>query len=93
MPAQDQAHLDFIKGFYQDVYQETGGVPEISDAAHDRDTDGAYVNYPDIDLGIATDPAPQYPRLYYKENYARLQLAKRIWDPRNLFHHSQSILP
>ena len=91
--AQDQAHLDFIKGFYQDVYQETGGVPEISDAAHDRDTDGAYVNYPDIDLGIATDPAPQYPRLYYKGNYARLQLAKRIWDPHNLFHHSQSILP
>ena len=93
MPAQDEAHLEFIKGFYQDVYQETGGVPEISDATHDRDTDGAYVNYPDIDLGVATDPAPLYPRLYYKENYARLQLAKRIWDPHNLFHHSQSVLP
>ena len=93
MPAQDEAHLEFIKGFYQDVYQTTGGVPEVSDATHDLDTDGAYVNYPDIDLGVATEPAPLYPRLYYKENYARLQLAKRIWDPRNLFHHSQSIVP
>jgi FAD/FMN-containing dehydrogenase len=92
IPDQDAAHLAFIKDFYQDVYEETGGVPEISDAAHDLDTDGAYVNYPDIDLGIATDPAPLYPRLYYKENYARLQLAKRIWDPQNHFHHKQSIV-
>jgi FAD binding domain/Berberine and berberine like len=93
MPAQDQGHLDFLSGFYQDVYRTTGGVPEISDAAHDLDTDGAYVNYPDIDLGVATDPAPLYPRLYYKENYAQLQAAKRIWDPRDHFHHSQSIRP
>ena len=91
VPAQDEAHLDFLRGFYQDVYAETGGVPEISDPAHDLGTDGAYVNYPDVDLGIATDPAPAYPRLYYKENYARLQLAKRIWDPRNVFHHKQSV--
>lgn len=93
VPAQDSAHLEFLKGFYEDVYAATGGVPEISDADHDLDTDGAYVNYPDIDLGVATDPAPQYPRLYYKDNYARLQSTKRIWDPRNHFHHSQSILP
>ncbi|WTW98902.1 FAD-binding protein [Streptomycetaceae bacterium NBC_01309] len=92
-PAQDQAHLDFLRGFYTDVYADTGGVPEISDAAHDRSTDGAYVNYPDVDLGIATDPAPQYPRLYYKDGYERLQLTKGIWDPNNHFHHKQSVVP
>jgi FAD/FMN-containing dehydrogenase len=92
IPAQDEAHLEFLKGFYEDVYAATGGVPEVSDATHDLGTDGAYVNYPDIDLGIATDPAPQYPRLYYKDNYARLQLAKRIWDPQNHLHHKQSIV-
>ncbi|MEU9132528.1 BBE domain-containing protein [Kitasatospora sp. NPDC048540] len=92
VPAQDQAHLDFLQGFYQDVYAETGGVPEVSDPAHDLGTDGAYVNYPDVDLGIATDPAPRYPRLYYKDNYPRLQQAKRIWDPWNVFHHKQSVV-
>jgi hypothetical protein len=92
-PAQDEAHLSFMKGFYEDVYRPTGGVPEISDATHDRDTDGCYVNYPDVDLGVNTDPAPRYPRLYYKENYSRLQLTKRQWDPQNVFHYSQSILP
>lgn len=91
MPAQDQAHLDFLRGFYQDVYKASGGVPEVSDATHDRDTDGCYVNYPDIDLGVVTDRAPKYPRLYYKQNYAKLQATKRIWDAADVFHHSQSI--
>ncbi|MCX5213755.1 BBE domain-containing protein [Kitasatospora sp. NBC_00240] len=90
-PAQDQAHLDFLSGFYREVYAETGGVPEISDAGHDLGTDGAYVNYPDVDLGTTADPAPLYPRLYYKQNYPRLQLAKSIWDRENVFHHKQSV--
>ncbi|MBR7838883.1 FAD-binding protein [Actinospica durhamensis] len=93
MPAQDEAHLKFMRAFYEDVYRKTGGVPEISDARHDRTTDGCYVNYPDIDLGVATERAPKYPRLYYKQNYARLQQTKRLWDPRNVFHHAQSIIP
>ncbi|MGA4541760.1 FAD-binding protein [Uniformispora flossi] len=92
-PAQDSAHVDFLRGFYTDVYADTDGVPEISDAEHDRTTDGAYVNYPDVDLGIATDPAPRYPHLYYKDNYPRLQRTKTIWDPQNRFHHKQSIVP
>ena len=27
-PAQDSWHLDWIRGFYQDVYADTGGVPQ-----------------------------------------------------------------
>ncbi|WP_354644117.1 FAD-binding oxidoreductase [Kitasatospora camelliae] len=90
-PAEDDLHLAYLCDFYRDVYAATGGVPEVSDAAHDRGTDGCYVNYPDVDLGLATDPSPAYPRLYYKDGYPRLQQVKRTWDPHNVFHHGQSV--
>ncbi len=48
------------------------------------DLDGCYVNYPDVDL-------IDWPALYYKENYARLQQVKARWDPLNVFNYSQSI--
>ncbi|WKU46105.1 BBE domain-containing protein [Streptomyces sp. VNUA116] len=89
--AEDPLHLQYMRDFYADVYAPAGGIPEISDAVHDRGTDGAYVNYPDTDLGVASDPDPAYPRLYYKGNYARLQEVKKYWDPKNHFHHKQSI--
>ncbi|WP_326846100.1 FAD-dependent oxidoreductase [Streptomyces kaniharaensis] len=85
-PAEDAAHLDYLAGLYRDAYRETGGVPEI-----DTGTDGAYVNYPDVDLGTADQPDAAYPRLYYKGNYARLQSAKKYWDGEGVFHHAQSI--
>ncbi|GAA1392526.1 FAD-binding oxidoreductase [Kitasatospora putterlickiae] len=85
-PVQDAGHLDYLRGLYQDTYRTTGGVPEI-----DTDTDGAYVNYPDVDLGTTADRNPAYQRLYYKENYPRLQRAKKIWDEGDVFHHAQSI--
>jgi FAD/FMN-containing dehydrogenase len=46
--------------------------------------DGCYVNYPDSDL-------IDWPTLYYKENYARLQKVKARWDPLNIFNYEQSI--
>jgi hypothetical protein len=46
--------------------------------------DGAYVNYPDVDL-------VDWPSLYFKENYGRLQQVKARWDPLNVFYHAQSI--
>ncbi|WP_035795481.1 FAD-binding oxidoreductase [Kitasatospora mediocidica] len=91
-PAEDAAHLDFLREFYAGVYADTGGLPEVSSATRDLTTDGAYVNYPDTDLGVATDPSPRYPQLYYKDNYPRLQAAKALWDPQNRFHHAQSIV-
>ncbi|MGI8405403.1 MAG: BBE domain-containing protein, partial [Thermomicrobiales bacterium] len=61
------------------MYGERGPVP-------DKVVDGCYVNYPDADL-------EDWQHLYYKDNYARLQIAKHRWDPRNIFNHRQSIEP
>lgn len=76
-PAQDQVNLDWINGFYQEMYGARGPWPgEVFD--------GAYVNYCDSDL-------VDWQYLYYKDNYPRLQKAKAEWDPHNIFHHKQSV--
>lgn len=87
-PADDTANVTWLRGFYRQLYQDTGGVP-VSD---DR-TDGCYINYCDADL---SDPAQNksgvpYSTLYWGENYPRLQRVKARWDPRNFFFNRQSI--
>jgi hypothetical protein len=76
-PAEDQAHLRWIRELYRAMYGELGPVP-------DGTFDGCYVNYPDVDL-----QGWQY--LYYKDNYPRLQRVKARIDPLDIFHHRQSI--
>ncbi len=44
------------------------------------------MNYPDVDL-------PNWPLLYYRGNYRRLQQVKARWDPNDIFNYSQSIRP
>lgn len=44
----------------------------------------SYVNYCDTDI-------KDYGKAYWAENFARLQQVKKSLDPRNLFHHAQSI--
>ncbi|MGW3012351.1 FAD-dependent oxidoreductase [Streptomyces sp. NPDC001219] len=94
-------HLRWIREFYREVYQDTGGVPILAPtggaAAGEPDpvTDGCYINYPDTDLD---DPewnrsGQSSHRLYYGENYPRLQAVKAYWDPRNVFRHAQSVQP
>ncbi|MFC5720459.1 FAD-binding oxidoreductase [Streptomyces gamaensis] len=87
-PAEDERHLSWIRELYRDVYATSGGVP-VPDGVND----GCYINYPDTDLG---DPAwntsdTPWTRLYYKDNYARLQRVKADWDPRDVFRHAQSV--
>lgn len=87
--ADDDAHVAWIRAFYEDVYATTGGVPRTDDAV----TDGCFVNYADSDLSsreINRSGVP-WSELYFKSNYKRLQAAKARWDPRNVFHHAQSI--
>jgi berberine-like enzyme len=73
----DEVNLRWIRDFYNAMYGPNGPVP-------DGIVDGCYVNYPDVDL-------VNWPYLYYKDNYARLQRAKARWDPLNIFNHQQSI--
>ena len=54
------------------MYSPTGGVPQPNGV-----TDDCYVNYPDVDL-------QNWPELYYKDNYARLQRVKARWNPNDL---------
>jgi hypothetical protein len=82
LPQDDTVNLDWINSFYASVYSGTGGVP-VSNGV----TDGCFINYCDVDLG------PTWPALYYKDNYPALQAVKARWDPGNVFHHQQSIVP
>ncbi|MFF2808812.1 FAD-binding oxidoreductase [Streptomyces sp. NPDC058000] len=87
-PADDDTYIGWARDCYGEVYADTGGVPVPGEV-----TDGCYVNYPDIDLGdprFNTSSVPWHD-LYYKENYPRLQQAKKRWDPRNFFRHGQSV--
>ncbi|MBV9577973.1 MAG: FAD-binding oxidoreductase [Chloroflexi bacterium] len=78
-PSEDADNLSWIRKFYTDMYGYQGPVP-------DGIVDGCYVNYPDVDL-------VDWPQLYYKDNYPRLQAVKSQWDPHNIFHHRQSVRP
>ncbi|MEO3876016.1 FAD-binding protein [Nonomuraea sp. B12E4] len=86
--ADDAACLTWVREFYRDMYADTGGVPVPGEV-----NDGSYINYPDADLA---DPAwntsgvPAH-RLYYKDNYPRLQQVKARWDPRDVFRHALAI--
>ncbi|NKQ23646.1 FAD-binding oxidoreductase [Streptomyces galbus] len=87
-PAREADCLAWIRGAYGDVFAATGGVPVPGVA-----TDGCYVNYPDADLGDPrwnTSAVPWY-RLYYGDNYPRLQRVKQTWDPADVFRHRQSV--
>lgn len=76
-PEHEEANLDWIRRLYEDMYGPRGPAP-------DETMDGCFVNYPDVDL-------EDWQYLYYKENYPRLQKAKALCDPHDVFHHQQSI--
>ena len=76
-PRDDRPNLDWINGFYREMYGAAGPRP-------DDVMDGCYVNYCDSDLD-------DWQHLYYKDNYPRLRRVKKSWDPHNIFHHGQSI--
>ncbi|MFC9975281.1 FAD-binding protein [Spirillospora sp. NPDC127200] len=89
-PAQSEECIAWVRAFYRDVYASTGGVP-VPDAAND----GAFINYPDVDLADPrwnTSGVPWH-TLYYKGNYARLQQVKAKWDPDDTFRHALSVRP
>jgi len=87
-PADEAKNLAWVRGFYRELFADTGGVPVPSDAY-----DGAFINHPDTDLAdptLNTSGVPWY-TLYYQENYPRLQRVKSRWDPLDVFHHALSV--
>ena len=85
-----EQNLKWVRAFYRDLFSDTGGVPVPSGAY-----DGAFINHPDTDLADATLNTSGVPwhKLYYRENYPRLQRIKARWDPCNVFRHALSIQP
>lgn len=93
--AQEEAHLAWIRGFYQDMYAAYGGVPDPALDASGT-VDGCYYNYPDADLGTVTDGRlEQALRLYFGDNLRsnprNLVAVKQRWDPHDYFNSAQSI--
>lgn len=84
----DEAHLTWIRNFYNDMYEPYGGVPN---PLHDSGLfEGCYYNYPDVDLNdIVGKDAAMY--LYFMENTQKLSEVKKYWDSANYFTHAQSI--
>lgn len=87
-PNEATRNLRWVRAFYRDLFAETGGVPVPGEAY-----DGTFINHPDTDL---VDPALNssgvpWHKLYYQDNYPRLQRVKAKWDPRNVFRHALSI--
>ncbi|MEV6878278.1 FAD-binding oxidoreductase [Amycolatopsis sp. NPDC051128] len=86
--ADDATNIDWLRRFYRDVHSDTGGVPVV-----DEQTDGAFINYVDVDLADPkwnTSGVP-WSTLYYGDNYPRLQKVKQRWDSRNVFNHAMSV--
>ncbi|MFC7310628.1 FAD-binding oxidoreductase [Streptomyces monticola] len=84
----DTRHEKWVREAYADVYAATGGVPRP-----DGVNDGCYINYADSDIAdpsLNTSGIPWH-RLYFKDNYPRLQRVKERWDPRDLFRHALSV--
>jgi hypothetical protein len=88
-PKEETKNLHWVRGFYRDLFLETGGVPVPGEAY-----DGAFINHPDTDLAdpsLNTSGVP-WQTLYYQGNYPRLQRIKARYDPGNVFRHGLSIL-
>ena len=87
-PADEAKNLAWVRGFYRELFADTGGVPVPGEAY-----DGAFINHPDTDLAdpkLNTSGVPWY-TLYYQGNYSRLQRVKAQWDPLDVFHHALSV--
>ena len=88
---QDKLHLEWISGFYENMYAKYGGTPDPDKDRHDNNVDGCYYNYPDADLNGTENNKDLALHLYFLKNLPRLKRIKKRWDPENYFNNAQSI--
>ncbi len=86
--ADDDFYIGWERSTFAGMFAATGGVPVPG-----GQTDGCYINYPDRDM---QDPAHNtsgvpWSRLYFLDNYPRLQRTKAAWDPTDFFRHRMSV--
>ncbi|MEM7047895.1 MAG: BBE domain-containing protein [Pseudomonadota bacterium] len=84
----EQAHVQWIRDLYKNIYQQTGGAPSGTDLQ------GCYFNYPDIDIGStdpSTPPLEDALTLYFGTNLPRLKSVAKAYNPDGWFSNSQSI--
>jgi aclacinomycin oxidase len=89
-PKDEAKNLAWVRGFYQRLFSDTGGVPVPGEAY-----EGAFINHPDSDLAdpaFNTSGVPWH-TLYFKANYPRLQRVKTRWDPLDVFRHALAVRP
>ena len=88
---EDDAHIDWMRHFYTDLYSGPDAEPDHKGTPYFNDRyEGCYINYPDRDMLSYS----YWPQLYYGETlYASLQDVKRRYDPNNIFHHAMSVRP
>lgn len=94
-PNNDPYHLQWIRAFYEEMYQPYGGTPN-PDRSRDPEGlfQGCYYNYPDIDLnqyGGRDGALWLYFLDNYKNNPRNLSKVKKRWNPNNYFQSLQSI--
>lgn len=84
----DAYYIGWERETFEGLFAATGGVPVPG-----GQTDGCYINYPDRDTRDPQRNTSGVPwsRLYYLDNYPRLQRTKAAWDPTDFFRHRMSV--
>ena len=87
--ARDAKYVLNVHGRWEAASDDTSAIGWARDffaASQPFASGGAYVNFMTEEEGGRVESA-------YGANFARLQEAKRKYDPENVFHHNQNIKP
>ncbi|MFI7320172.1 BBE domain-containing protein [Streptomyces venezuelae] len=89
------AHLAWVRETYAATFADTGGVPRASTPDEPRNTDGCYINYPDVDLSDQrwNSSEDSLGHALLQGRLPRAAAVKKHWDPHHVFRHRQSIEP
>lgn len=85
----DLPYLSELQAYWSETAKEnklTSAFQEIQQTFKNHGITAQYCNYPDLNFS-------DWKKAYYGSSYKRLQEIKSKYDPHNLIHHEQSVLP